>query len=407
MYLGEFRLNWPALTAAATSIALGAPLSHYTMSLFGPPLLAEFGWSRAQFALLGSIPIFAIALMPFAGRFIDRFGVRSAAAVGFTGLALSFVAFGSMSGNIYQFYGIYLAVVVFGPLTSTLVFTRVVVERFDRARGIALSLLMTAPPLAGAIAAPLLDEVIKAHGWRAGYFALAATSLFGGVVAVLFAGAGQPRKPAGHAIVRLSRQELRTLLRDPALILLGLGMFLINIPAVLASSQLKLTAMDSGVSSGAATGMLSIYATGVIVGRLLSGLALDRVKPHLVALATLSLPAIGFVILASPITLILILWLAVAIIGFAQGAEGDIGAFMVSRLFDMKHYSLAMGVVGMMHGLGSTLGAMILSFTLHQTDAYASFLVISAAAALVGAFLFVLACQRPAAHPRAELAAEG
>lgn len=55
-----------------------------------------------------------------------------------------------------------------------MVFCRVIVEQFDSARGMALSLVMIAPPLAGAIAAPTLVAVIDDHGWRAGYPTLAA-----------------------------------------------------------------------------------------------------------------------------------------------------------------------------------------------------------------------------------------
>lgn len=93
MYLGEIRLHWQTLVASAIGIGLGAAPNIYTMSLFGPPLLAEFGWSKAQLALLGSIPLFTLVLVPLAGRFTDRFGPRVAAMVGFTAVPLGFAAF--------------------------------------------------------------------------------------------------------------------------------------------------------------------------------------------------------------------------------------------------------------------------------------------------------------------------
>lgn len=98
MYLGEIRLHWQTLVASAIGIGLGAALNIYTMSLFGPPLLAEFGWSKAQLALLGSIPLFTLVLVPLAGRFTDRFGPRVAAMVGFTAVPLGFAAFTLTSG---------------------------------------------------------------------------------------------------------------------------------------------------------------------------------------------------------------------------------------------------------------------------------------------------------------------
>ena len=77
MNLGEFRIHWAILLASSIGLALGAALTHYTTSVFGPPLIAEFGWSKAQFALIGSVPLLSLFIAPFAGRFTDRFGSRA------------------------------------------------------------------------------------------------------------------------------------------------------------------------------------------------------------------------------------------------------------------------------------------------------------------------------------------
>ncbi len=51
------------------------------------------------------------------------------------------------------------------------------------------------------------------------------------------------------------------------------GMLLVNLPQAFAQSQLKLVVLDNGVTDVAATWMVSLYATGVIVGRFISGFA--------------------------------------------------------------------------------------------------------------------------------------
>ncbi|MFT3966150.1 MAG: MFS transporter [Sphingobium sp.] len=401
MYLKEFGRHWQPLLAASLGMGLGSALSHYTMSLFGPALIQEFGWSKAQFALIGSIPLINLLFVPFAGRFTDRFGSRLAAIIGFTALPLGFLAFTFMTGNIAQFFAIWVAQHIFGILTTSLVFCRVIVERFDSARGIALSLAMTAPPLIGAIAAPTMGALIDAEGWRAGYYAMAAITGLGGLAAIVMMGrterraaAETPQKASPPA--RLSRAELGRLLRHPTLLLIIAGMFLVNIPGVFASSQLKLVVMDSGVSSANATWMMSLYAMGVIVGRFLSGLALDRVEPHLVAIATLGLPAIGYLILASPIAAFGMLAIGIAVIGFAQGAESDVGAYLISRRFDVKNFSLLLSLLTTMIGLGTAVGSVILSITLHYTGSYTPFLLISVLGTLLGALFFGLTGSRRA-----------
>ncbi|CAN7383570.1 MFS transporter [Phenylobacterium sp. LjRoot225] len=390
MFLSEFKLSWQPLLAASIGLGLGSALGHYTLGLFGPALIAEFGWSKAQFALIGSMPLATLFLVPFAGRFTDRFGTRTAAMVGFTALPLGFLAFAMMSGNIVQFFAIWLLQHVFAILTTSMVFCRVVAEKFDKARGIALSLVMTAPPLAGAIAAPMLGQLIETEGWRAGYVALALVTAAGGLVAIVMMGRTRRDKPTQKTELRLTRKELGQLLRHPTLILILAGMLLVNIPQVVASSQLKLIVMDRGVASDAATWMLSLYAIGVMVGRILSGLALDRIQPHLVAIAALGLPAFGYLVFASPLTAIPILSLAVMVIGLAQGAESDIGAYLISRRFDMKNFSLLLSCVTAMIGFGSAVGSFILSFTHQFMGGDRPFLLVAAGATIVGAILFAM-----------------
>ncbi|MEO5586632.1 MAG: MFS transporter, partial [Novosphingobium sp.] len=346
MYFQEIRLNWHVLLSGAFGIALGSSLSHYTLSLFGPPLIKDLGWSRSEFALVGSIPLATLLLIPFAGRFVDRFGTKVAAIIGFTAVPLGFVAMSLMSGNLIEYFAIYLAQHVFGILTTSLVFCRVVVERFDVARGIALSATMSAPPLAGALAAPFLGGIIAEDGWRMGYLALAAITASGGLIAILLMGRNRRRQPAAEtapsdsglldsglldsgpvdsgpaktalpaATVTLSRAEFFAMWRNPMLLLVVTGMMLVNLPQAFASSQLKLVALANGVSDGSATAMVSLYAIGVIVGRFASGIALDsKVGPHIVAIVALGLPAVGYLLFASSVTALPLLMGGVILIG--------------------------------------------------------------------------------------------
>ncbi|MFC3214709.1 MFS transporter [Novosphingobium panipatense] len=84
--------------------------------------------------------------VPFWGRFVDRYGARVSASIGFIAMPASFIAFSFMTGDIYQFFAITVFQNLFGVLTTTLVFTRVVIQKFDAARGMALSVLMSGPP---------------------------------------------------------------------------------------------------------------------------------------------------------------------------------------------------------------------------------------------------------------------
>ena len=390
-FLGEFRINWQSLLATFIGIATGSAIGHYTLSLFSPALIAEFGWSKSQFALVGSLPIVTMLVVPLAGRFTDRVGTRIAATVGFTAMSLGFFAFSVMQGSIVEFFTIWLVQHIFGVLSTSLVFARLVVERFDKARGSALSVLMMGPPLSGAITAPLLGALIATEGWRAAFVALAVVSAVGGIICVAFMRGNVRQASAEKKVhVRMSRAELSALIRHPTFLLLVGGMFLINIPQVFASSQLKLIVLSKGITDQAATWMVSLYAIGVMAGRIVFGVALDRVRAHLVALFALSLPAIGLLILAGPVPAVWLLASGVLVIGLAQGAEGDLASYLISRHFDLKNFSLILGFVKAGLDGGGAIGAAILSYTLHTTDSYSPFLLLSAVTTIIGAILFFL-----------------
>ena len=395
-YFREFTVNWSVLMGATLGLALGSALNHYMTNLFAPALIAEFGWDKAQFALVGTLGLASMVVVPLWGRFTDRYGVRMAAGIGFTVVPLTFLAFSLMRGSIHEFFAITVVQHLFGVLTTTLVFSKVIVQRFDRARGMALSVLMSGAPLVGAAVVPLVGEVIDAEGWRAGYRLLALLSAIGGIAAVSLAGGRSRPKAAEEGVLpsgmpaAITRAAFAGLLRHPSFLLIIAGMFFCNVPQVIVSSQLKLVLVENGAPGNLATWIVSLYAIGVVAGRFLSGLALDRVTPQTVALVALGLPAIGFLVLASPTEQGWLLAGAVLLVGLAQGAEGDIGAYLISRTFDMAHFSFIYSFLIASMGLANAFGSVVLSMTLGATTRFDLFLIIAAGLTVVGALCFFL-----------------
>lgn len=391
-YWQEFRTHWRPLLAATMGLGFGIGLNAYTAGLFAPKLIADFGWPKAEFALLGSFGLLMLIFQPVTGRLTDRFGVRTISAIGVLGGPIAYIAFGLMAGDIKMFFAIAVVQIAFGTLTTSPVYTRLVAERFVKARGLAFSVVMTGPPLVGAVLAPLLGRFIDIDGWRSGYFLIGAISLVFGLIAVFLTprtyathSADEPN-PRGHR-----KGDYAMIVNNPAFWVLIAGMVLVNIPAALVSSQLKLVLMDSGAASQTATWLFSVYAMGVVAGRFACGLSLDRMQPHLVAALALGTPAIGMALMASPLDTTIVLAFAIAVMGLAQGAEGDVAAYLVSRRFDLRVFSLVLALVGAAIAGGTALGSVLLSLSLrYYENSYAPFLMLSAAATLAGASLFLL-----------------
>jgi cyanate permease len=162
----------------------------------------------------------------------------------------------------------------------------------------------------------------------------------------------------------------------------------VNIPGSGVVGQLAPLIGDRGLSEGAVAVVMSLYAFGLLVGRLITGFALDRFSPPLVAAVMTLVPALGIALLLIPSPSFALAALAVAMIGMQQGSEVDIIAFFVSRSFGLKHYGTIYGMVAMA-GAISTAVALVLFGKVHDwTGSYDMALVIGGVAFCTGAAAF-------------------
>src|SRR3546814_20404981 len=104
----------------------GLSINLYVTSIFTPYILADFGWSDSEFALVGTTTIVVLFCMPIIGRLTDRFGVRRIAATGVLAMPLSFIAFSLYRGGIGGYAVLYALPHIFRPRTPATVSRRAV-----------------------------------------------------------------------------------------------------------------------------------------------------------------------------------------------------------------------------------------------------------------------------------------
>lgn len=393
-YVGEFRKHWRALAASSVGLGFGYTFTNYVTNVISPHLIAEFGWPKSQFALLGVVIVVAILCQPVAGRLADAFGVRRIAAVGVVSAPILFLALSRMNGSFGVFFAInVIQVVLVGGTTSVVVYTRLIARDFNLARGVALGIAASAPAVVGAIVAPVLAEFTEREGWRAAYVAVAGVVAVFGLLALAFVPENE-RKPGSSVAVGsvasgIGRVDYRALIRDRAFQFIIGGMLLCNLTITLQMSQISILLQDIGLAARLASLLISLYAVGVVVGRLLCGLALDKFPPHIVSAIAMASPAIGLLIIASGMTWLPAVALAIAVLGLSLGAEGDVGGYLVMRYFDRSIYSSVIGLVIAALSTSGLAGSLILSATLSVTGAYALFMTIAAVATLAGGALFL------------------
>jgi MFS family permease len=390
-YIDELTQNWRVLTAASLGLASGYRITLYITNIFTPHLLADFGWSKAQFSLVGVTVLLSVLTLPIAGRLTDTLGKRWVAAIGVIGTPATFVAFAMMTGNFSQYFWINVALIIFvGTTTGALTYGGLIAGPFKRARGLALAIVASAPPLVGAIVAPLLSTFIDAHGWRAGCIAVAVCTAIGGGIALLLMPG--PQKKTGQAATTVKRpaaHDYGEILRSPVFHIILAGILLCNLPQTMQASQLTVILSERGVDQVAAAFMISVFAVGVVVGGIGFGIALDRFPPHIVVALALGLPGIGLFILASGVQFPPLLAAAVSVLGLATGAQVNIVSYLVMHYFRAEIFGTVIGVVTALVGLSGALGSVLLSFTLELTKNFTVFLQLTSVAAIVGGGIFL------------------
>jgi len=391
-YLGELKRNARPLVAASLGCGTSLPLFAYTNSVFAPHLIEEFGWSRAQFALIGITMLVCVPILPLIGRLTDLLGVRRVALIGSVLVPLFIVGYAMQTGSFLVYALLFTCVVTIGAMTGPMVYSRLIAERFDRAQGLALTIINCAPSLLAVPISPLLNVTIEHYGWREAYLGLAALVLVVSLTAVWLTDPHRPDpdRPVGAARTKAARADYALILHSRVFWTILVAFFLCLLQTQLHSSQMNVMLIDQGLTKQVAANVVAVYAIGTLVGRVACGLALDRYSTRIVTAVSMFIPAFGFLMLGSPVDTVVVITTAMFLVGVSVGAESDLLAFLIARYFKLRIYGTTAGLVHSISFLASALGGVAISLTLHYADSFTPFLLLVAGTIATGALLFLL-----------------
>lgn len=379
----EFLENWRVLLAAFIGISVGvSSIYFYSIGIFMKPLAAEFGWTRADSslgALIGTT--FAAIMVIPTGWLVDRFGSTKVALISLVLVSLSFFALGHFTTDLTSYLVIIAIMSMLTAGSTPLPFTRLVIMAFQKNRGKALGVILTGTGTGAILLPKLLAPYIAVHGWREGYFAL------GVVVAAaipiiwwLLLGAKD-----SETSKEVNTSSVGSLLNNWRFYHLCL-IFLLTALAVLGTVAHFFSMLtDSGLTPPQAGAIASLIGVSVIVGRLVVGFLLDRFRASYITAALFVVASVGFLILGlgGPAYA----KLGAIITGLAIGAEVDLIAFLISRLFARQIYGLAYGLVYAVFLVGGAIGPYLAGRLYDFSGNYVSWLMMASGLLLTAGLL--------------------
>lgn len=404
------------IIAAACSLILASSFGvQASFSVFYVAILEDFGWSRADTAIIFSISLFVYGLMSLvAGSLIDRFGPRRVLPVGALILALGIVAC-SQANAIWQFILFYGGVAALGmALVGYVANSAILANWFVRKRGTAFGIL-TAGFGIGGILTLLVQWLISTMGWRKAFLVL---SIIPPIVVVPLSvllmrhrpqdigllpdgdtkaahnrtGAGQEspflmseeRIKNEWTVPRVLRNYRFWALFLASFFIWGISAHIIFVHQIAFFVDVGYTAMFAA-SIAVLLGVISLAGT---VGGFLS----DRIGREV----TFSFASSG-IILAVFLLIIIkdtsypwLVYLYAVAFGLGVGGIGSLLTAATADLFQGKNFGFISGLVGMGYAVGGTLGSWLAGYIFDVTHSYTpAFVIVILAACLAIACIWI------------------
>jgi MFS family permease len=365
-----------------------------TFPVFFPPLLQEFGGSRAATALTVSLIWIGGAVVgPFAGTLVDRRDPRLIVAAGMLATAL-----GLLGGAFAPTLPIFIACVGVGAgigvgLTGMVTQAAVIADTYTRRRGFATGIAF-AGSMAGYVLAAPAQVAIERVGWRGtlGIYVLLLVLLVPCALLVY------PARLRARAAAAPTDRTLGSITRTWSFWALTILFTVAPLIGLLTTLQHAVYFTAHGFRTDEAASMLMVGGILSTTGRALAGLAADRFGAPAVGVVSYVMTLLGTLCLVAfefhPVT-----WLAYGYVVFVflpLGTRATVVAMLVPRIAPPSRFGAAFGALAIGNSLGAALGPFLSGAIYDVTRSYLAIYVVAAvlAAAGMAALLSFLAATR-------------
>ncbi len=380
--------GWWIVVTAAVGMSTGpGQFAFGSLGLFMLPLGEEFGWSRTEISLALTFFTIALALsIPYIGNLVDRFGSRKILLPSFTVFALLLALIPVFADQLWILYLLFVLIGALAAGANALPYLRTISAWFDRHRGLAIGIAMGGSGMGFVYVPPVLQYMIDSHGWRSGYFLLAAVTFIVAVPLVYFVLREAPSKseikdadeqrPTTINEKPAANIPLSTLLMRPLLWQLFMIFCLLSFGLYGVLSHLVPMLSDRGMSTGNAALVMSTLGISIVAARVIIGFIIDRFFAPFVAAICFLLSAIGVSLLAAG-AIDAPAFLAAVFIGFSMGAEMDMLAFLTGRYFGVKNFGRVYGILFTSFLIGTSVGPVTYGLAYESMGSYIGVLILS------------------------------
>lgn len=384
-------LPWLVVGFGFLALAL-AFSARATLGLVMPILAQELGWSRSFISGAAATALLVMACVaPFAGRFIDRHGVRVTLALGLAlvGCGCLFV---SATSNAIVFLVAFSGISATGfGIVATHVISTAIARLFDGNRGLATGIATSGATGGQFLIVPLIAVVLTTFSWRWSFLAIGVGCV--ALIPLLWWALAQKSHSAAAlpppAVAPSLTEDISSIVGKPAFHVLFWSFLLCGYTtAGVIETHFLPYASFCGfgpVPSAAAYGMLSAVN---MLGMIGAGWLTDRMNRVVLLGSIYILRGLTFVVLMNIGAGYEMLVVFVTLFGAVDYATIPVTASLVASHLGLRVMGLSMGLISAGHSLGAAAGAFSGGYIFDLTTQYDWVWIISLVLA-VGAGLMV------------------
>jgi MFS family permease len=387
------------LGALMGCVAIGAMFS---LAVFLGPISAATGWSRAAVSTAMTLDFLVMGVAGFAwGAVSDRVGARLVVLIGAILLGAGlWIASRATSPLTFQLgFGVLVGIAAgafFAPMIAT------VTGWFDTQRALAVSLVSAGMGVAPMTISPFAAWLITHYDWR---MAMAVIGTLAWVLLIPAALLVRPVPQIGSADATAAGKlnkpapRLSAALRSPQFIVLGVTFLLCCAAHSGPIFHFVSYAIYCGVPTMAAVSIYGVEGLAGLGGRLLFGVAADRmgVKPVLISGLLIQSVAIAAYLVVSRESEFYLLGV---VFGIAYGGVMPLYAVLAREYFDQRIMGTVFGAATMLSSVGMALGPVVGGWIFDTYHDYRWLYLSSTGIAIAAAAVAVAFPPLPRAAPR-------
>jgi MFS family permease len=370
-----------------------------TYGVYFSSLQAEFGWSRATLSAPHSLVFFlAGGFAMLAGRLTDRLGPKVVMVTSGLIIGLGYLLTSRVE-TIFQLFFFYGVIIGIGNSSVNVTQLSTTVRWFIKRRGM-MSGIVKVGTGAGMFIMPLVASwYMTTYGWRNAYLVLGLIAM----VSVILVAQLLKRNPAQMGLKPYGAEEVyaesvevadkglsfREAFRTRQLWTICTIYFIAWYIGMTNSVHIVTHAIDLGISSVQAAGVLSTIGGISIIGRVVMGSAGDRLGNRRALL-------ISFIVIIIPLFWLQLagelwaLYLYAVVYGFGHGGFFALVSPLVAEVFGTISHGSILGVVLFLGPMGGAVGPAVTGLIFDVTGSYRLAFMIMLALSLVGFTLSML-----------------